>query len=113
MLRQFARELLRLGEIRHLVLGHLSRLALGRTGLGQEIRLLLSLLRHGVLGELLRRGTRIRSECGAREAEVTDLEGAVGVDQDVRWLDVAVDHLSRVDVVDAAEQLEGGSGWCR
>ena len=41
----------------------------------------------------------------ARDAEIADLDAAVGVDQDVRWLDVAMDHTCRMRVGKRIEQL--------
>lgn len=53
-----------------------------------------------VLGRLARDG--LVPSC---EAKVADLELAVAVDEQVARLEVAVDHVRRVDVLDAAEEL--------
>ncbi|KAM0859882.1 hypothetical protein ACQ4PT_046899 [Festuca glaucescens] len=42
---------------------------------------------------------------GARQAEVADLEVAVGVEEQVAGLEVPVDHVRRVDVLEPAQQL--------
>lgn len=41
----------------------------------------------------------------SRESKVTNLQLAVTVDEQVARLEVAMDHVSRVDVLDAAEEL--------
>lgn len=40
-----------------------------------------------------------------RESKVADLEVAVFVDEDVGWLEVAVDHAGRVDILEPSEHL--------
>ena len=39
-----------------------------------------------------------------REPKVTDLDSAVGIDQQVRWLDVSVHNVGRVHEVEGAQQ---------
>lgn len=46
---------------------------------------------------------------GPRQAEVTDLEVAVGVEQQVGGLQVAVQHVGGVDVLQAPQQLQGAA----
>ena len=40
-----------------------------------------------------------------RQAEVADLQIAIGVDQQVRWLQIAMQHVGRVDELDRPQHL--------
>ena len=50
---------------------------------------------------------------GSREAEVADLQVAVGVEQQVGRLQVAVQHVGAVDVLQAPQQLRQWNGHIR
>ena len=63
--------------------------------------------RHDVLGEEVE---AVGGVDAARQPEVGDLEVAVLVDEQVGRLEVAVQHVRRVDVLERAQDLEGDMG---
>jgi hypothetical protein len=60
--------------------------------------------RRHVLGHVAGILLRVDRET-ARQAEIADLELAVGVDQQVTRLEVTVQHVRRVDVLEPAQDL--------
>lgn len=75
--------------------------------LGRTVPPRRNILRHealvrGVLGSAL---AVPRRAVPARKAKVADLELAVGVDEEVARLEVAVEHVRGVDVLEATERL--------
>ncbi len=78
---------------------------------GKEVRPAVDGLAHELLGRHVARGAEHHAGLGEvrglepRNAEIGDLRGAVGEDDDVGRLDVAVDHAVLVRVLERLEQL--------